>query len=458
MDAQELQNTPLSLDEWIHDLKENGWVWLESDKPQPTLWNFNNNARSSLLNMLIRASKAQIDKANAKIALERRLPIISGVQFMPSKPQFIINSGAIFLNTFKEYKNGSLIGAESECYLPEVGEKYLPCDLATHKYAIKPFIRFIETLTSNVEDKEWLMCWMAHMIQKPEERPSVHPLFRTEHGVGKNVLVERVLNKLLCKQVVVTSLREIRGTHSESAASNLLVFVDESKAKGMNVYLEMKSLLTTSEVLVNPKHVRPYKQEVFSRFMFADNTQGRAFNIEQEDRRIYVMEYVIHEHSKEETQEDIREFLDWFNVHWDYVYGFLLNYNINEWSPHTCPMTAAKREYLDMCEDPIEALIANYISQGYCSLDEDRWNSHVMRNGYDENYFWSKLTCTEGFKYQLEGAGFKKKRVGLQRSTGYFLNNLKGKAAKELLDKEREDYGPYYVMPTLHCSSDDYSF
>jgi hypothetical protein len=51
-------------------------------------------------------------------------------------------------------------------------------------------------------------------------------------------------------------------------------------------------------MVVNPKFVRPYKQEIYSRFMFADNTEGRAFNIEQDDRRIYICEYVLHEIDK----------------------------------------------------------------------------------------------------------------------------------------------------------------
>lgn len=133
------------------------------------------------------------------------------------------------------------------------------------------------------------------MIQKPAERPSVHPLFRTAHGIGKNVLVEQVLNKLLTGHTATTSLREIGNTHSETVANNLLSFVDESKAKGIGVYLKLKSILASKEATINPKYVRPYKQNIYARFMFADNTEGRAFSIEQEDRRIYVMEYVVHE-------------------------------------------------------------------------------------------------------------------------------------------------------------------
>lgn len=434
----DIQNTESNLDEWVAQLKAYGWCWFEDDKPRPHLWNHKVDAKSSLENMLIRATKAGLNKADARIAIEKKLPLVSGTRFMPDKPEFILQNGCYYVNTFKTYTGKSIMEIDDEI-LP-LEELYLPEDQMLHKYAVEPFLELIDRLTINQEDNDWIMGWLAHMVQRPEERPSVHPLFRTEHGVGKNVLVEKVMNKLLCGQTVTTSLREIRGAHSESATSNLLVFVDESKAKGMNVYLELKSLLTTSEALVNPKHIRPYKQPVFSRFMFADNTQGRAFNIEQEDRRIYVLEYVIHESDKEETQQFIGKFLDWFNVHWQLVYGYLLNYDISSWSPHVCPMTKAKRDYLGMCEDPVSVLLQEYIESGWQSLDSYRWDSLVLKYELDERYSWSKITCTEGFKYQLEDAGFVKRRVGITRSTGYFLNNLVGKIAYDILMDEKERF------------------
>ncbi|MDN3696394.1 DUF5906 domain-containing protein [Vibrio cortegadensis] len=441
MDVMEELAAEASKNEWVSRLKAEGWFWFEDDKPQPRLWNHRTDTSSSVSNMKTRAIKADLKPSDAIYALQRRLPLVSGTRFMPNKSQFISENGCNFVNTFKAWKEDDYKPQGDAKTLAQILEQpFLPEDPLVQKMCVEPFIELINRLTIGSGDTEWLMCWMAHMIQKPEERPSVHPLFRTEHGVGKNVLVERVLNKLLCKQTVTTNLKEIRGTHSESVANNLLVFVDESKAKGMNVYLEMKSLLTTSEVLVNPKHVRPYKQEIFSRFMFADNTQGRAFNIEQEDRRIYVMAYVIHEIDKEDTQEFIGEFLDWFSVSWELVHGYLLNYDISKWSPHSCPMTEAKKEYLAMCEDPVEQIIKEYRNAGWESIDEGRWNSLIIGANLGENFIWSKLSQNTSFKYQLEDAGYQKKRVGRSKATGYFLDGLKGEAAYAVLIDERERF------------------
>jgi len=429
------QSKALTVTEWTNQLVSEGWCWYEDDKPQPHLWNRFTDVTSSVNNMLIRATKVGIDKKDALLPLEKRIPLISGKRFAPEEPEFVVKNNCTFINTYKLHQ----LDFEEENGYWDTDCVQLPNDPKLKNKAVRPFLAFCDRLVSNSEDLEWMLCWIAHMIQKPSERPSVHPLFRTEHGIGKNVLVEVVIDKLLCKQTVTTSLKEIRASHSESAASNLLVFVDESKAKGMNVYLELKSLLTTKELLVNPKHIRPYKQEIFSRFMFADNTEGRAFNIEQEDRRIYVMEYVTHEENKVETQGFIAEFIYWFNIHWELVFAFLNEYDISDWSPHVCPLTEAKREYLNMCLDPVDDLIQQYLTQDKQCITENSWNSYVQVDNLGEEFLYHQLSMTDNFKYKLEAAGFYKGRpqgANGKRVSGYFLNGLKGKTAYDTLMRE----------------------
>ena len=315
----------------------------------------------------------------------------------------------------------------------------------------EPFREFIGRLVANDEDYEWLMCWMAHMIQKPEERPSVHPLFRTEHGIGKNVLVEQVLNKLLAGHTATTSLREIGNAHSETVANNLLVFVDESKAKGLKEYLKLKSVLASKEAMINPKYVRPFKQTLYSRFMFADNTEGRAFSIEQDDRRIYIMEYVVHERDKAETQAFIEDFLGWWSANYDTAYQYLYEYDISNWNPYVCPLTDAKKDYLGMCTDQYEDLISKYRNEtDRMTITQESWNRFIGYQGYSletsEQLLWTALHLNKDayFKRKLEDVGFREERPskrvdGVQkRINAWVLTNSGVRSKYDLVIKENE--------------------
>jgi hypothetical protein len=421
--------------DWADDIKSQGWCWFTGNENRLHLWNIHTDAKNHPEAMYLKARKAGVDKNNAVKALEMILPAVEGTQFSPAQPKMIIKNGCTYVNTFKSQQD-FVENIIDDCWLDD--------DVSFSQLEV--FHEFLHRLAANDEDKEWLTCWMAHMIQKPEERPSVHPLFRTDHGVGKNVLVEQVLSKLLSEQTVTTSLKEIRNSHSESIANNLLVFVDESKAKGMNVYLEMKSMLTSKEMVINPKFVRPYKQELYSRFMFADNTEGRAFNIEQDDRRIYVCEYVLHEIDKEETQTFIQEFLNWWVVNWAEVYLWLKGYDISDWSPHTCPLTDAKKEYLEMCEDPLDDLITAYKESGRVTMTEFSWNTHKGVHGLGDDYLWETLHKGTSFKYKLEEAGYRSKKLvkrvnNSQKSVrAWVLNNLSGGEGYDVYKGEFDGY------------------
>lgn len=444
------------VNEWIEVLNEQGWCWFTGDERGTFLWNRYNDVRNSIDSMLLKAAKYGINKTQARPKLNRRLMTVDGVRFAPDKPEVFDEYGCHYSNSFRSMKHivESLRNLEADMQFLD-GDNYnddpneCPKQLLFNDAA--PFREFIYRLVSNDEDYEWLMCWMAHMIQKPEERPSVHPLFRTQHGIGKNVLVEQVLNKLLAGHTATTSLREVGNTHSETVANNLLVFVDESKAKGIGVYLKLKSILASKEATINPKYVRPYKQNIYARFMFADNTEGRAFNIEQDDRRIYVMEYVIHERDKAETQEFIEDFLGWWAGNYDTAYEYLHEYDISNWNPYVCPMTKAKKDYLGMCNDQYEDLIKKYQEDtDRMTITEASWNRFIGFQGYaleiSEQLQWtaSHLNKDAYFKRKLEAVGFRDERPskridGVQkRVSAWILTNCGVRSKYDLVMSENE--------------------
>ena len=442
--------------EWVDECGAKGWSWFTGDERIVSLWNHHTDAKTSLDAMYLRARKDGFSKSQISQPLEHRLPLVDGVRFEPGEGEIFTVNGCNYRNKFKSQREFA-----HEC-LQTVSESEIEDRTYFPREYMREFKEFIHRITGCIEDEKWITQWLAHMIQKPSERPSVHPLFRTEHGIGKNVLVEQVMGKLLAGHTVTTGLKEIRNSHSESIANNIMVLIDESKAKGMNVYLEMKSMLSSSEMVINPKYLRPYKQKLYSRMMFADNTEGRAFSIEQEDRRIYVCQYVVHELDKAETQEFIEDFLAWFDYSWYEVYEYLDNYDISDWNPYVCPMTDAKRDYLDMCEDPIKRLIKGYRQQGWETITEVSWNSYMAKEGMAETCLWHALHIGPSFKFELEEAGFRAVRTakvidGRQhRVSAWTLDGVSGVAGFNLIlkeDAERAGEPEYAVCASAEAYS-----
>ena len=415
-----------------------GWRYRLDNINKPYLWNMTSNALTSLEGMKIKAAKHGVkDMDIAAWSIRKFIPDIDGIRWIPNGPEIISVNGCNFLNTFK--KMADTEDEDENSWL----EHFEGMEL--DKYDVSPFLELMERLSPDDQAKQWLVCWIAHMLQKPEERPSVHPLIRSVQGVGKNVLVERVLNKLLLGQVVVSSAKQIRGAYSEDLANNLLVMVDEIKSKGMDFYLSMKSILTTTQATINPKYERPYQQEIFARFLFCDNTEGVAFRIEEEDRRLAIFDYTPHELDLDESREFIKGFLEWFNAYWMDVHHYLMNLDISEWDAHTAPDTEAKRDYVGICRDSLTRYIEQYaVETGRRTITEASWDSFiVMATGVvDSEYTWQRLAKKEDFKYRLTDRGYRfgqwNKRTGevRERVRAWILGDEKGAVAYDLVMSE----------------------
>lgn len=105
----------------------------------------------------------------------------------------------------------------------------------------------------------WLVGYFAHIIQRPQEKPLVAPVFKGEKGVGKNALIERV-GHLLGSHFLVTSKRRYLVGNFNGHLERLLLFVlDEAfwsgdkEAEGI-----LKDLITGSTHLIEIKGQESY--------------------------------------------------------------------------------------------------------------------------------------------------------------------------------------------------------
>ena len=80
-----MQNEKLILEEWVNDIVKDGWCWFEDEKPHPHLWNKFTNATSSIGNMLIRATKAGLDKNTVKMGPEYQYYVLAYVLILLSE-------------------------------------------------------------------------------------------------------------------------------------------------------------------------------------------------------------------------------------------------------------------------------------------------------------------------------------------------------------------------------------
>jgi len=143
-----------------------------------------------------------------------------------------------------------------------------------------------KNVCSNTYEMMWLLTYLAHMIQKPWEKPLTTLVFRGRKGTGKNALIERVGKLLGAKHFLVADdARYFTSNFNGHLDSCLMLVLDEAfwsgdkKAEG-----KLKGLTTGSEILIERKGKETYSVDNYLRMVILGNEKWLVPATEEERR------------------------------------------------------------------------------------------------------------------------------------------------------------------------------
>ena len=156
-----------------------------------------------------------------------------------------------------------------------VGQKFVPnggsywvdeiteCTYANTYRAYKPttdctkvpplLLEYFERLLPVQSERHLFLQWLAHIFQRPQQRPSWHVMFTSEPGTGKGFLVEQILHPLLHHTQVIATYGKLTGQFSTTLEDNLLVLLDDCKARSEAQQTTLKSLLSEERAYIERK-------------------------------------------------------------------------------------------------------------------------------------------------------------------------------------------------------------
>jgi hypothetical protein len=149
---------------------------------------------------------------------------------------------------------------------------------------LKGFLR--EVICDNdPQTFEYLIQYLAHMLQKPEEKPGIIIVMLAEQGAGKGTLF-RLLNKIWARTTLqVLDVEQVVGHFNAALERHYVICMDEAIFKGDNKNLErLKSLVTEPQCRIEQKYQPSRTIESFHRFFAASNSDHFA-HLSKDDRR-----------------------------------------------------------------------------------------------------------------------------------------------------------------------------
>jgi len=211
------------------------------------------------------------------------------------------------------------------------------------------FLELVDILASHQAPlQEYLLNWLAHMLQKPFQLPGVALIVTGRKGYGKDTLFDFLGEFVLGSDYYTnyTENNQLFDHHDTLKVQKLMVKVEEAdRAVCIKNSSALKGMITASKMSVNPKNKPSFQTTNFCRFVLTTN-KGNPVEFSDGERR-----YVLLASSGEKKGDlpywiSLREFL-FTKTAGKQVAEYLLARDITTFIPQALPPNAYQEAVID---------------------------------------------------------------------------------------------------------------
>ena len=299
------------------------------------------------------------------------------------------------------------------------------------------YLNHIKLLVNNDEDSFiYVRNYIAHLFQKPDELPATSLLFKSQQGLGKDLLTDIIEAILGSEYMAKTSNTDtIFGNFNAALKHTLVLQLNELQGSDGFANKEyLKDLITSRTLTINEKNLKPYKQANYTRvFIFSNNLN--PIEIPHDDRRFCVFkggrnQNTIYYNKLVDILEDseaLKSILHYFK-----------NVDINNFSlRNNRPVTSAYEDMKQNSKNPLYQYLYNLFTDDEYKL--------IFKNDYviKSNYILIKskdLYCN--YKSYLDEEGLDHIKIDFKKMKNLFNDvGIQKKSAK--INKKVNDY--YFI-------------
>ncbi len=321
--------------------------------------------------------------------------------------------GDIERRSYKEMRFVPKINDSEEYYNSFQGFEFQET-LEEDEEVIKTFTDHIKLLTDYDEKAtEYLIKYIAHILQKPYELPKTAIILKSKQGYGKDTLID-IIERLIGKKHVfrTADLDDVFGQYNVGIRDRLLLQLNEVEGKtGYANKEKLKNMITEQHSVIREKYISQYDQINYIRLWILSNNLN-PIEISYDDRRFAVFKAHHKKPSKEyfDRLHNMKDNDNEMNV----LFNYLMKMDINEFSPPIDrPLTEAYENMKQHNQNPIYQFL---------------WDCFVDNNG---------VLCFES------GTCMKNKKTGFY----YCKSETLFRKYKQFLEHEEKGYiTPTYKM------------
>ena len=122
--------------------------------------------------------------------------------------------------------------------------------------------------------RDWLMGWMARLVQYPSEQGEVAIVMRGIEGCGKGTLAKALLHILGQHGMAISNAKHLTGNFNGHLRDTVLLFADEAFFAGDRAHVGvLKALITEPTLTIEAKYANAVQMPNYVHLMMASNEE-----------------------------------------------------------------------------------------------------------------------------------------------------------------------------------------
>ncbi|MET3606029.1 hypothetical protein ABIC99_003864 [Sphaerotilus sulfidivorans] len=218
-----------------------------------------------------------------------------------------------------------------------------PPNLAPVAGDVTPLIKHLNLIFDQDQTAvTFFTSFMAHMIQKPEQKLMCAPLLIGGQGIGKSLLGEFFSSLIGAHNTASIDASSLTSQFNDYAQSHLIIINEFSSAVSKAARAMLKGLITSPTIFLNRKNVPAIPIANRTNLLMFSNDHA-ALPLERDDRRYFVWI----SRAQRQPQEYYATLAAWMQGEGAaHTLHYLQNFDLTDFNPNAAPPTNASREAL----------------------------------------------------------------------------------------------------------------
>jgi hypothetical protein len=154
------------------------------------------------------------------------------------------------------------------------------------------FLELVDLVSGkNTILKEYVIKWIAHILQKPYDLPGVMLILSGGKGVGKDTLFDFLIEFVFGKYSAInyTSNKQFFEKHDTGRKCKFFAKLEEADRRYcIENSSDLKAMVTGKSITFNPKNQKPIEVPNYTRYVFTTN-KGNPMDFKEGERRFEIL-------------------------------------------------------------------------------------------------------------------------------------------------------------------------